>query len=610
MQGSIQDQALGTIEHYFGIGGADAEALLDELVTVDVAGGEWLFHQGDPADALFFLVRGRLQVWVNAENEETDDSAQLLGEITPGESVGEIGLLTGGQRTAGIRAIRDSQLLKLDRPTFDHFAAEHPNLVTQLAGSVARRLTERTRVGSSTSRNLSTVALVPLDPVPWLDDFCERLTRELRRRISAICLSPGGLGRHGAPVDAISGDEIPESLKSWLDAMEEAHRLVLYIADSADTAWTRLCVRQADVIMLLGDVSKDPQPRDWEPSIMGANGASTAKTALLLRHPDAETTIRGTMAWLADREVEFHLHLRAGHQDEVGRIARILLGESIGLVLGGGAARGFAEVGVYRALYEAGVPIDWVGGTSIGGIIGAAIALDRGPDYVLENSREAFVEGKPFGDYTLPLMSLIRGKRMERLTQQHLAGEIEDLPIPFFCISTLLDSGEICIHERGSLWRALRATAALPGMLPPAVMNRRLVVDGAVVNNLPVDIMRQKPVGRVIAVDVSTRKRYEVDYDTLPSPWRVITSRFIPGVRRYRVPGVISVLLKSAEVGTAARVRELGESADLLLQPPVSRFGLTDIKSFDKIVDAGYQHAREQLVKWQSADERAMPRGG
>jgi NTE family protein len=122
--------------------------------------------------------------------------------------------------------------------------------------------------------------------------------------------------------------------------------------------------------------------------------------------------------------------------------------------------------------------------------------------------------------------------------------------------------------------------------------------------------MRRKPIGKVIAVDVSTRRTYNVDYDTLPSPWQVLRNKFIPGVRRYRVPGVISVLMKSAEIGTASRVRELADDADLLLQPPVSRFGLTDIKSFDKIVDAGYEHTREQLSKWQSADERAMPRSG
>lgn len=611
MRGTNHDQVLSTIERYFGIEGADAEALLGELNSVEVAGGDWLFRQGDPADALYFLVRGRLEVWVEPERRRVDQNAKMVGEVTPGESVGEIGLLTGGVRTAGIRAIRDSRLLKLDRQAFEHFARAHPKLVMQLAGGIATRLTERTKLGSSASRNLSTVAIVPLDDVPWLGEFLAHLTSELQKRGSTLCMTSDSLGAHGAPVDSVSpGGDIPDSLRRWLDARESDHRLLVYVADRADTAWSRLCARQADMILLLADDGSDPLPRDWETALLNTKGATTATRTLVLRHASAEKPISGTDRWLSDRDVDFHLHLRAGHPDEVGRIVRILTGNSVGLVLGGGAARGFAEVGVYRALHEAGVPVDWVGGTSIGGIIGAAVALDRGPDYVTENSREAFVKGKPFGDYTLPVLSLIRGKRMERLTQQHLQGNIEDLPIPFFCVSTLLDSGDMQIHERGSLWRALRATAALPGMLPPAVVEQRLVVDGAVVNNLPVDIMRRKPVGRVVAVDVSTRKTYKVDYDELPSPWRVLSSRFLPGTRRYRVPGVISVLMKSAEIGTAARMRELGDSADLLLRPPVSEFGLTDIRSFDRIVQTGYEHARERIAKWMSADERAIPREG
>ena len=609
MRASSHDQILRTIEHYFGIAGDDAEDLLGELESLEIGGGEWLFHQGEVADALYFLVRGRLQVWVEPDHDRDERSARMLGEITPGESVGEIGLLTGGVRTAGIRAIRDSQLLKLDRQAFEHFAAEHPHLVMRLAGSVAERLTQRTRLGSNATRNLSTVALVPFRQYPWLEDFLARLTSELQSRMAAMCLTSSNLGQHGAPVDAVPADaEASESLRHWLDDRENDHGLLLYVADDDETSWSRLCVRQADVVLLLTDAGDDPAPRDWERRLLNAEGASTARCALLLRHASGESAISATNRWLADREIEFHLHIRGGVPDDFGRLVRILMGDSVGLVLGGGAARGFAEVGAYRALHEAGVPIDWVGGTSIGGIIGAAIALDRGPEYVLENSREAFVRGKPFGDYTLPVLSLIRGKRMERLTREHLGGNIEDLPIPFFCVSTLLDSGELCVHETGELWRALRATAALPGMLPPAVMQKRLVVDGAVVNNLPVDIMRQKPIGRVVAVDVSTRRTYEVDYEELPSPWRVVTGKFLPGKRRYRVPGVISVLMKSAEIGTAARMREHAANADLLLRPPVSHFGLTDIKSFSEIVDAGYQHAREQIGKWMSADERAMPR--
>jgi predicted acylesterase/phospholipase RssA/CRP-like cAMP-binding protein len=598
MSGKPHAKVLQTIEHYFGIGEADAEELIDELESVELPGGTWLFRQGEPADALYFLVRGRLQVWINADATESD---KLLGEISPGESVGEVGLLTSGIRTAGIRAIRDSQLLKLDREAFRHFAADHPHLVMKLAGGVAERLMERTRLGSGSARNLNTVALVPLDRHEWQQEFYDRLTRELKQRVSTLPLTSENLDRIGAPVEAFPDDgSVPAAFRQWLDEREQDHQLLLYVADPDDTPWSRMCVRQADVVILLADATTGPGLRDWEHRLLPPDNAGTARRFLLLRHPDADVDITGTGAWLSERDVDYHLHVRHGHPDELGRIVRLLTGEAVGLVLGGGAARGFAEVGAYRALHEAGVPIDWVGGTSIGGIIGAAIALDRGPDYVTENSREAFVKGKPFGDYTLPVLSLIRGKRMERLTREYLAGEIEDLPIPFFCVSTLLDNGELCIHERGTLWRALRATAALPGMLPPAVFGQRLVIDGAVVNNLPVDIMREKPVGRVVAVDVSTRRTYTVDYVDLPSPWRVLSSRILPGRRRYRVPGVISVLMKSAEIGTASRMREIAGSADLLLQPPVSKFGLTAIRSFDQIVDTGYQHAREQIEKWQN----------
>ena len=289
--------------------------------------------------------------------------------------------------------------------------------------------------------------------------------------------------------------------------------------------------------------------------------------------------------------------------------ARLLLGDANGLVLGGGAARGFAQIGAYKALHEARIPIDWVGGTSIGGILGAAIALDRGPEDVIASARDAFVRGKPFGDFTLPVTSLLRGRRMERLTESNLGGEIEDLPLPFYCVSTRLDDGEQYIHERGTIWRALRATAALPGMLPPAVIGQRLMVDGAVINNLPVDIMQKKPVGRVIAVDVSSQRTYTVDYTDVPSPWSVVGRRLLPGMRSHRVPGVISILMKSAEIGNAARMRQHAANADLLLRPPVDRFGLTDVRRFDELVETGYRHTAEVLDNWLSRGEREMPTG-
>jgi predicted acylesterase/phospholipase RssA len=279
-------------------------------------------------------------------------------------------------------------------------------------------------------------------------------------------------------------------------------------------------------------------------------------------------------------------------------VARVISGNALGLVLGGGGARGFAHLGVYKALLEVGVTVDWVGGASIGSIFGAPVAADWAYDKAYRIAKQSFVKGKPFSDYTLPVAALIRGRRMERELDANQDLQIEDMPLPFFCISSVLDSGELCLHETGHLSSALRAGAALPGVIPPAVVNRRLHIDGAVLNSLPVDLMMQKPVGKIIAVDLSSHKSYEVDYPAIPSPWAILAGRILPFARKYRVPSLATTMLKATEIGTQSQVRASGMQADLLLRPPVRQFGLTDVAAFDRIVETGYQYAKTELEKW------------
>lgn len=568
---------------YFGLTGDDARDLLRALHTRQLRGGEWLMRQGDPAEALYFLARGRLQVWLDTAGESPDVPRRMLGEIAPGESVGELGLLTGSPRSASVRAIRDSVVLELDRTAFERFAVSHPTLVVQLAGSIARRLEGATSRAPAVTRHLSTIAIVPMDDGPWVDDLCARLFAGLSERgpTAVFHAEPAAWQEHGQA--------------HGLDEQERRHRFVLYRADAAATPWTKVCLRQADIILVLADSTAPASQRPWERELLEGDSAPVARQVLVLCHPSGE--IHGTRAWLDEREPDFHLHVRATKPDDVSRIVRVLAGEAVGLVLGAGAARGFAQVGVYRALVEAGIPIDWVGGTSIGGIMAAAIALDRRPDDVTAQVREAFVGGKPFGDLTVPVMSLLRGRRMERLLKAQLDMQIEDLPIPYFCVSSMLDGTRTNVHERGSLIDALRASAALPGMLPPVVVDGRLAIDGSVINSLPVDVMKEKLVGKVIAVDLSSRRDYLVDYEELPSPWAVLRGRLLPFTRRHRVPGLASTLLKATEIGTMARTKELCKQADLLLQPPVGGFSMTEVKAFDRIVQVGYEHTQERLAE-------------
>jgi len=576
----------------------DDEAL-SSFTTEHLTGGDWLFRQGDQGEALYFLVRGRLQVWVETRADE-DKAPRLMGEVVSGETVGELSLLSDEPRSASIRAIRDSVLIRIDRPAFSRLARTHPALVMKLAANVAKLLQRRTGGKAQGSRGLKTICLLPLSDSPAVDAFCDDLARRLNGSRRTLPLQPENLAAHGAPVTAgaaeasAEADALPEKLRNWLADQEDHHDLVLYRCRAGESVWSRFAVRQSDIVLLIGDASASIAEITWEPPSSPGQYSSGAQRVLILLQAD-RTSITGTSAWLDRLTVDYHLHVEKGHAGDLARIARILSGTATGLVLGGGAARGLAALGAYKALCEAGISIDWVGGTSIGSIMAAGIALGWSPEEAIEISRMAFRDGKPFSDFTVPVYSLLRGKRMKRLLRRYMDYQIEDACLPYYCVSTNLGRGVKNIHTRGSLVNAICASAALPGVIPPAVVDQELAVDGALLDNLPVDIMQEQPVGRIVAVDVSSRVQYKLEYSEIPSPWAVLRGRWLPFAPKHRVPGLMTLLLKATEIGTLEHSRRHGEMADLLIDPAVRQFGMMDVKSFDQIVQAGYDRTRELL---------------
>lgn len=597
--GTLDAGATALLERYFGLHLADEPGLLEAAHMVDLAGGDWLFHQGDPGDSLYFLVRGRLRAWLDAGPDQPGEEDVLLGEIVPGESVGEVGLLSGHPRSAGVRAIRDSLLVRIGRDAFEAMAARNPRLVMKLASSVADRLRQNMKPSGTAERPLKTIALLPLDDSPRCRAFCDALVAGLGADGRTVDLRRESLGDSGAPRAALDPTQVVDAqLKDWLGDQERVARHVVYRCDPSATPWSTFCRRQADLVLRVAEAGADPAPRDWERELDARCAESGgSRQALVLLQGEAARPITGTAAWLEPRRLDFHLHVRSDRPDDVQRVVRVLAGTAVGLVLGAGAVRGFAHLGVNRALQEAGQPIDWYGGSSIGSIMAASMAYDWPAAKSVQVAHEAFVKGKPFTDYTLPFVSLLSGGRMRKLLRRHLPGEIEDLPIPFFCVSSNLSTGKSNVHQRGSIWKALSASAALPGVMPPAVYRGQLAIDGSVLNSLPVDVMQQMPVAKVIAVDLSTRKEYALDYKHVPSAWTMLRSKIFGG-KRARVPGLATLMLKSTEIGTVARVRELVGRADLLLAPAVERFNILDVTRFHDIVEAGYAHARERLPAW------------
>lgn len=598
------------LERYFGLSLAEQYDWLESLKTVDVPGDNWLFRQNDPGDALFFLVRGRLQVWRNPKDPKQEQSGILLGEITPGESVGEAGLLSSQPRTAGVRAIRDSRLVRVDRDAFEKIAKLHPGLVMKLAASVAIRARQNTTARPAGSRPLRTIALIPLDDSPRAQQFCDALVAGLSGEGTTLDLHRDRLGQSGAPVASLAVDQpMDDLLRHWLHKQEFESRFVVYRVDRSASPWSRFGVRQADLQLLVAESGCDPSRRSWEQQLIAGKDVMTgSRRALVLLQPGGKAPIAGTARWLEPRRVDFHLHVRADHEADTQRVIRVLSGKATGLVLGGGATRGFAHLGIYSGLREMARPIDWVGGCSIGAIFASAIALDWTPEQAIDRARDAFIKGSPFSDEFVPTLTPRGVTRLRQLAEKYLSVQIEDLPVPFWCVSSDLTSGTTRVHERGALLQALRASAALPGILPPLHLDGHVVVDGGVLNKLPVDVMQSKPVGEVIAAELCDQDIQPSGSAEALSTWSSLRARFMPNAPQFSVPELTSLMLRAIDIGNRDRIREMGDRADLLLRPEVDKLSGVNTQTFDALVEAGHFCARNALLSWNAAGKAGKSR--
>ena len=259
--------------------------------------------------------------------------------------------------------------------------------------------------------------------------------------------------------------------------------------------WSEYCLRHADEVLFLADATAaDRQLLDRAMPDQAGIGSMRHRT-LVLVHPAQTAFPQGTSAWLASFPVDAHVHLREGSEADFNRLARTLFGTAIGLVFGGGGARGFAHLGVLKAMEEAGIPVDFVGGASIGAIMATFSAFDTSAAKAIEHARKAFANN-PTGDLNIfPLISLIAGKRMRKAFDQGIRdltgfdANLEDTWKPFFCIASNYSRATEVVLRRGPLAKSVRASVAIPAALPPVVMDGDLMIDGGTFNNFPTDVM-------------------------------------------------------------------------------------------------------------------------
>jgi NTE family protein/lysophospholipid hydrolase len=585
--GSLGDAALRDIE--------------PALEWIQVGGGETLIRQGDLGDCLYIVIYGRLRVFY----ERADGREETLGEVARGEAVGEMAVLTGDTRSTTVRAIRDTDLVRLSRDDFDRLAETYPQLLRQVAQLTVTRL----RAASGWTREVgtqTTVAVIPANKGVPLAEFTHRLVHALSQIESVLHLDSQtfdnirGKGASQVP----EGDPRSFEFNAWFTQQERAYRFVLFESDITLTHWTRRCVRQADRILVVGQAAADPDPGEIENTLLQpGHGGAIGHQDLALIHSHGPPSNTGR--WLAPRQIAMHHHIRWDTEADFARLARFVSGHAVGLVLSGGGARGFAHIGVIRALEEAGVPIDLIGGTSMGAFISAGPALGWNYEAMVRNFRRIF--GISLGDFTIPRVSLLSGrsglKRLERALGQNQV-EIEDLQTPYFCISSNLTRAEVVVHRNGPLVKALFASVGLPGILPPVHHGGDLLVDGGLLNNLPVDIGRSLlGSGAVIASDVSLSVELAdiPQYGEALTGWQVLWSRLNPYAEALNVPSIVELLHRSGLVSSIHRENSIIKQnvPDLYIDPPVEKYDLLGFRHVEELAELGYQFAKGKVAEWQ-----------
>jgi len=294
--------------------------------------------------------------------------------------------------------------------------------------------------------------------------------------------------------------------------------------------------------------------------------------------------------------------IRTDTDADFQRLARCLSGHGVNVVLGGGGARGLAHVGVLRALVEADVPIDRIAGTSMGALVGSSYATGKDYQALLAMGREFFIEAKPHKEFTFPVFSLVRSRKLDAAMMAAYGDTlIEDLWLPYFCVSCDLSTGHPVTHCSGAVWRAARASISLPGIFVPAIEDGRLLVDGGVLNNLPGDVMQERFGGPLVAVSASPPEDLTVQCDEFPSPWRVLAGRVLPFVKTPDVPNILDFLVRTAIVGSIPKAEQVRRDADLFLAPPTQNYGMMQFEALEEIAEVGYQHARGKIEKFKKS---------
>jgi len=567
----------------------DVNAMLD---WKRLNAGERLFSQGDIADAAYIVVTGRLQL-----TALTDDRVTLDVSVGRGDIVGELGIIEQAPRSASAVATRDTTLAMLSEEAFEALTAKHPKLMLQVFRKILTRVMRPTH--RPPHAGLIAVAVLCPDASP---DLVRDMVGEIELHGQTLYLDREQVSRffnRRGVVDAETGTAEHARLDEFLNEADVAHRWVVLETDPTLTTWTSRALRSADRVLLVTSPFPDERElhlarefskvvdavADRELWVVQANQAS-------IDRPVLSHTIRDNVK--PDRILQHH----RGDAKSVARIARLASGTATGIAMSGGGGRSFAQIGSVRALAEAGYNLDVVTGTSMGSVVGSSLAHVKDPDLLLEFLESGF-SGATIVDYTLPVVSLATGKGLWTAMARHCGPIlIEELMLPFSCLSTNLTTAALVEHQTGNLAVALRASVSLPGVFPPVIVDGDYLVDGGVLQNLPVGpLVRDPAVSEIIAIDVAVPAgpASPIDFGLELGGGQALRSQMSRGRSAY--PPITTTVMASMLLGSAQARKDAieREQIDLYLSLNLKGVKLLDFDAIAEVAERGYHATVEQL---------------
>ncbi|XP_037081068.1 neuropathy target esterase sws-like isoform X1 [Pollicipes pollicipes] len=610
-----------------------------------IEAGKAIYRQGEASDSTYIMLSGRLRSVIT----HRDGRKELLGEYARGDLVGIVETLTQTERSSTVMAIRDTEVAKLSDGLLNFIKLKYPIVVSRLIELLGHRiLGSWKRSGSPlggasalsqvveqrpSQTNFNTVALLAVSEDVPLVSFSFELLHSLLGIGRATLLTSELIRKTLGP--GILEPSNDHRLIAWLAQQEDQHQVTLYLCDAELTPWTQRCIRQADCILIVALAERGPSVGKIEKQLETL--AVRTQKELILLHREGAPLPRHTARWLNMRSwCSSHHHIQApkrlfakksltkiresyrkiletepNRHSDVSRLARLLTGTSVGLVLGGGGARGAAHVGMIKAILEAGIPVDIVGGVSIGAFMGALYCREKDLVICTQKARSWSMKmtqlWRQVWDLTYPVTSWFSGRAFNALIQEALGEcQIEDLWLPYFTLTTDITDSSMRVHTHGSLWRYVRASMSLSGFMPPLCDPRdgHLLLDGGYVNNLPADVMRsQMGAHMVLAVDVGSQDDASLtNYGDHLSGWWLLWKRWNPFAETVRVPSLPDIQSRLAYVSCVRQLEEV-KSSDYCeyIRPPIDRYRTLQFGSFDEIKDVGFFHGSTYFAGMQKA---------